>query len=74
MLCARMKSGKTMIEKAGKLDQRSDYPAIRSGCPANLIAITLFKLDVETIIFFFGLDVTSVYLSVNCIVIQKILL
>ena len=35
-----------------QLDPRSDSPTRRSGCPANLIAIILFNLDIETINFF----------------------
>ena len=33
------------VVRRGKLDPRSDSPAKRSGCLANLIAITLFNLD-----------------------------
>ena len=38
----------TQVVWWGKLDPRSDSPARRSGRPANLIAITLFNLDIET--------------------------
>ena len=39
----------TQAVKQGKMDQKSDSPISRSGCPANLIAITLFNVDIETI-------------------------
>ena len=36
------------VVRQGKLDPRSDSPARRSGCPVNLIGITLINLDIET--------------------------
>ena len=38
--------------RQGKLNPRSDRPGRRKGCTANWKAITLFNLDVETIIYF----------------------
>ena len=39
----------TKVLRRGKLDPRSDSPTNLSGCMANLIAITFFNLDIETI-------------------------
>ena len=39
----------TQVARWGKLDPRSDILARLSGSPTNLIAITLFNLDIETI-------------------------
>ena len=39
----------TQVVSRGKLDTRSDSPNRRSCCSANLIAITLVNLDIETI-------------------------
>ena len=38
----------TQVVGRGKVDSISDSPARRSGYLANLIAITLFNLDIET--------------------------
>ena len=49
----------TQVVRWGKLDSRSDSPARRSGCPANLITITLFNLDIKT--SFLRLHIISVH-------------
>ena len=55
----------TQVIRRGKLERRSDSPARSSGCPANLIAITLFNCDIETIKKFLisYFDVIFVYFS-----------
>ena len=49
----------TEVVRLGKFDPRSYSPARLSGCPANLIAVTLLNLDIETIkvFYFFKLKV-----------------
>ena len=39
----------TWVVRQGKLEPRSESPAKCSGYPANLIANTLFNLDIEQI-------------------------
>ena len=72
----------TEVVRLGKFDPRSYSPARLSGFPANLIAVTLLNLDVETIkVFYFFLnfrfDVISVYFLAHffyCLYFSRLLL